>query len=221
MPLNKSKGNMFDFVTHTWNPIFGRCSHKCGYCYMKPFFKDKLYFKSQEVKLIKLGEGKTIFIGSSTDMFAEEVFTIWVNSVLRKCKEYDKNTYLFQTKNPKRANDFRGKFPTKVIFGTTIETNRKYKNQYAPTVYKRATAMLRIADAKTVTIEPIMDFDLKPMVHLIEIASPEFVSIGADSKGHNLPEPSRDKVEKLIEALEKFTEVRVKLNLNRLIRESK
>jgi DNA repair photolyase len=35
MPLNPSKGNMYPFVTHTWNPIRGKCPHDCSYCYMK------------------------------------------------------------------------------------------------------------------------------------------------------------------------------------------
>ena len=37
-----------------------------------------------------------------------------------------------------------------------------------------------------------------------------------ESKGHNLPEPSWDKVQELIAALKEFTEVKVKSNLERL-----
>ncbi len=43
-----------------------------------------------------------------------------------------------------------------------------------------------------VTIEPIMDFDLEPFVEMIKNTKPKFVNIGADSKGHNLPEPSSE-----------------------------
>lgn len=32
MPLNKAKGNMYEWVTHTWNPLAGECSHGCSYC---------------------------------------------------------------------------------------------------------------------------------------------------------------------------------------------
>jgi len=35
MGLNISKGNMYEFVTHTWNVIKGKCFHDCDYCYMK------------------------------------------------------------------------------------------------------------------------------------------------------------------------------------------
>ncbi|MBE9572966.1 MAG: hypothetical protein IMF11_20265 [Proteobacteria bacterium] len=46
-----------------------------------------------------------------------------------------------------------------------------------------------------------------------------FVSIGADSRGHKLPEPPADKILTLIEELKRFTEVKIKPNLNRLIQE--
>ena len=37
MGLNVSKGNMYEFVTHTWNTIKGQCFHDCSYCYMKRY----------------------------------------------------------------------------------------------------------------------------------------------------------------------------------------
>jgi len=62
-----------------------------------------------------------------------------------------------------------------------------------------------------------MDFDLIQMVNLIIITKPEKVYIGADSKNHHLPEPSKDKVLALIEELEKFTIVEQKTNLSRIL----
>ena len=35
--LKKSTGNMYEFITHTWNPIVGECYHKCSYCYVKKY----------------------------------------------------------------------------------------------------------------------------------------------------------------------------------------
>lgn len=35
MGLNKAKGEMYKFVTHTWNTVKGECFHNCRYCYMK------------------------------------------------------------------------------------------------------------------------------------------------------------------------------------------
>jgi hypothetical protein len=46
--------------------------------------------------------------------------------------------------------------------------------------------------------------------------NPEFVTIGADSKGHNLVEPSWERIEVLIDNLSAFTEIRQKTNLERL-----
>lgn len=69
-----------------------------------------------------------------------------------------------------------------------------------------------------VTIEPILDFDLEDFIQLIRSTSPEWVNIGADSKGHNLPEPSSVRVKQLIEAISKFTKVKIKSNLDRILR---
>ncbi len=214
MTLNKQKGNMYSFVTHTWNPIKGKCPHDCIYCYMKAFPQGELRLDDKCLK-DDLGEGNTIFVGSSTDMFANDVSIGWINDVLNKCYFYDKNTYLFQSKNPRRFRNLH--FPDKVILGTTIETNRDFYNYAnAPLRIQRAVEMHRLVYDKMVSIEPIMDFDLKEFVDMIKNIAPEFVSIGADSKGYNLPEPSWDKVQQLITELKKFTEVKVKDNLMRL-----
>ena len=101
------------------------------------------------------------------------------------------------------------------ILGTTIETNRKTPSK-APHTQNRRDAMKDIYNRKMVTIEPIMDFDLEILVDWIRLIKPEFVNIGADSKGHNLPEPSWDKIQRLIEKLEKFTKVNLKDNLQRI-----
>ena len=52
---------------------------------------------------------------------------------------------------------------------------------------------------------------------VVKSIHPKFVSIGADSKGHGLPEPSAEKTTTLIRELRKFTEVRLKPNLARII----
>ena len=69
-----------------------------------------------------------------------------------------------------------------------------------------------------VTIEPILNFDLKEFIEIIKWSDPVQVNIGADSKGHNLIEPSKKKILKLISELEKFTKVHLKENLNRLLK---
>jgi hypothetical protein len=64
-----------------------------------------------------------------------------------------------------------------------------------------------------------MDFEHRILVRWISSIRPEFVSIGGDSKGHRLIEPSSGKIIKLIEALKPMTKVILKSNLKRLIGE--
>ena len=212
--LNKQKGNMYPFVTHTWNAIKGKCPHDCSYCYMKRFPQPKLHLDEKELET-DLGKGNFIFVGSSCDMFADEVPDDWISGILGCCNLFN-NTYLFQSKNPIRFTEFEDILPQKTILGTTLETNRNTHSK-AQENYARAYTMAVLQwQKRMVSIEPIMDFDLDTFVRMIEQIHPEFVSIGADSKGHNLPEPSWDKVQALIKELKKFTEVKIKDNLYRL-----
>ncbi len=215
MVLNKVKGNMYSFCTHTWNVIKGKCSHDCSYCYMKRFPQNPIRLDEKEFKT-DLGEGNFIFVGSSTDMFADDIPRGWIERVIEHCNQYPKNTYLFQSKNPGRFKDFELHYPKNSIFGTTAESNLAWKYSKAPNIHQRLVCLSGVKGRKMVTIEPIMDFDLDMFVTLLRGVKPEFVNIGADSQGHNLPEPSWDKIQSLIKELEKFTKVNLKDNLNRL-----
>ncbi len=218
MGLNIQKGQMYGFVSHTWNVIKGICPHDCSYCYMKVYKQNPMRFDEKELKT-DLGSNNFIFVGSSCDMFANNgVKREWILKVLEVCRNYPKNTYLFQSKNPYRFVEFLKYFPKNMILGTTIETTEVgYSN--APSPSKRMCAMESVELFKVdkmVTIEPIIDFNLQTMVDWIKRINPKWVNIGADSKGHNLPEPSKEKIEDLIKELEKFTEVKIKDNLRRL-----
>lgn len=220
MPLIESKGNMYSWVTHEWNPVKGECSHGCTYCYMKRWGKQNPIHVCPN-EFTNLGEGKTIFVVSGSDLFAEDVPEDWIIDTLTHCKSYN-NTYLFQSKNPARMSYMllRGFFPDKSIFCTTIETNRRYI-EMGNTVdtAMRADYMRRISYIKPtyVTIEPIMDFDLQELVNIIITCRPTQVNIGADSGNNNLHEPSKEKILALIEELKKFTTIDQKRNLNRLL----
>lgn len=219
MGMNKQTGNMYPWVTHTYNPIKGKCPHDCSYCYMKRFKVGELRLVEKELGT-DLGKGNFIFVGSSTDMFAKEVPVEWIARVMLHCKAYE-NKYLFQSKNPARFWEFRYDFPEKSYLGTTIETNRGYPDSNAPSTEKRFLAMKQLVNSVPkfplmISIEPVIDFDTDFLVSWIKEIKPAFVSIGADSKGHDLPEPSWEKIKLLIEELKKFTEVKVKPNLKRL-----
>ena len=216
MALNKQTGNMYSFVTHTWNPIRGRCPHDCSYCYMKAYPQPELHFANHEMKT-NLGEGNFIFVGSSCDMWADEVPFEWLTLAVRNCYAYRKNKYLYQTKNPSRFSEFEYPDDMDVVFGTTIESNRYSTFSKAPSPLMRKQAIQGIKLPKMVSIEPVMDFDIDILIDWVRQIAPEFVSIGADSKRHNLPEPTPDKVLALIEELSKITIVKVKDNLRRLM----
>lgn len=212
---------MYGFVTHTWNPIKGKCSHDCGYCYMKVYPQKPLHLVEREL-LDDLGSGNFIFVGSSTDMFANDVPKEWILKVLEHCRKYPSNTFLFQTKNTQRVKFLVNEnynyeiFPRCHIIGVTLESDRDFNLSEAPKIEERINGLMQYT-RKMVSIEPILSFNLSNFVAIIKRIKPEFVSIGADSKGHHLPEPSADKVLKLIHELKMFTEVRIKDNLKRII----
>ena len=218
MGLNKSKGNMYKFVTHTWNTIKGECYHDCSYCFMKRWGKlNPVRFDEKELKT-DLGENNFIFVGSSNDMFAENIPNDWIMNTLTKCNWYD-NKYLFQSKNPARIDKYINDINREFYVCTTIETNRYYPefmgNSPNPIVRSLGMEILR-TQQKYVTIEPIMDFDLKPLIEIIKRCNPIQVNIGADSGNNNLPEPSWEKILQLKEELSKFTIIANKRNLGRL-----
>lgn len=210
---------MYAFVTHTWNPIRGKCPHDCVYCYMKVYPQGDFRFVEKEMET-NLGEGNFIFVGSSTDAWCDQTPTDWILNTLRHCRKYGVyNRYLFQSKNPTRFRLFIDFLPVNFVLGTTIETNRDYETSQAPTPEARMLAMLDLPMPKMVSIEPVMDFDLDILTSWIKEINPIFVSIGADSKGHNLPEPNTDKLQALIEALGNITTIKLKDNLKRLLKE--
>lgn len=215
MGLNISKGNMYDFVTHTWNTVKGACSHDCSYCYMKRWGKlNPVRFDEKEMKT-DLGEGNFIFVGSSCDMWAKDIHEEWILKTLQHCEKYD-NRYLFQTKNP---SNIRRILPENSNVCITLETNRWYGNimQNSPRPEERVYHICRARHPLYITIEPVIDFDLYQFIQLLKWCEPIQVNIGADSGNHKLPEPSKEKLLALIDELQKFTTIARKTNLARLL----
>jgi DNA repair photolyase len=202
--------------------------HNCYVNSVKNKFPNINERYSGEIRLLEKelakdeGEGNTIFVQDMGDLFAENVPSEFILTILNHLKKYQKNTYLFQTKNPKRFLEFESDFPDNIILGTTIETNKQEilnKISKAPSIEERKYWMKMVGFCKIfLTLEPLIDFDLKELVEIIRDINPDFVNIGADSKNHNLPEPSKNKVKELIEELKAFTEIRKKENLGRLLK---
>jgi DNA repair photolyase len=215
---------MYPWVSHTHSHLGGECPHRCSYCYVdsprwgRPErYKGPLRLIESEFN-VKYGTGKTIFIENCNDLFAADVPDSFVRRIMAHCSLWPENTYVFQTKNPGRYTKGWG-FPPKSIIGTTIETNRDIGEiSRAPSPTSRALSMLYISGVpKFVTIEPVLDFDTDLFAALINGVQPFFVNLGADSKGHNLPEPTVEKIMQFTEKLKEYgIELREKHNLQRL-----
>ena len=218
MALNLSTGNMYEFVTNTWNTIKGECPHNCSYCYMKKWgAQNPVKFDKKELKT-NLGEGNFIFVGSSCDMWADDIPDEWIKQTLEYCSKFD-NNYLFQTKKPDNFMDFE--LPKKSVVCTTIESDSYYPQimRNSPEPIQRSIAMQELSRFYDtyVTIEPIMDFNLEHFVKMIKRCNPKQVNIGADSGGNGLPEPSQESVLQLVEELQRFTHIHSKSNLERIL----
>lgn len=251
MELNvqKEKSDMYGFVSHTGNAIKGVCPHDCAYCYMKRWGKQSdLHLDATELRGgLKPKPSKDnprprdivrddfIFIGSSCDMFAQGVPDEWIEEVLEYCDRESTPRYLFQSKSSRRLHQFRDSLPSRVVLGTTIETNRFYEKfmGVAPAVKHRASGMAALSRGAfspqkfetMVTVEPIMEFDLDELVDLILTCSPSWVNIGGNSlkkigqKKICLPEPGAAEVEELTGALRSAgVKVHWKPNLSRILK---
>lgn len=205
---------MYEFVTHTFNIIKGNCDFDCVYCYMKKWKKViPPRFDAEELKTDLLKD-LFIFFGSSIDVFAPNINREWIYKSLEFLNKFD-NSYLLQSKAPRLMERFKNEFPPKTVLCTTIETNRHYTSimMNAPPPIERVTKSVDY-----VTIEPIMQFDLKEIVSMIREIEPIQVNIGADSMGKKLPEPSSKEIIDLVDSLSEFTKVVKKRNLNRLLK---
>lgn len=231
------EGNMYDWVDDTPGPLSGECGHKCVYCYMRSL---KGKFEQVEQKysghprldkngMAKIcGKGKTLFICSGTDLFADGVGSDLIRVVLDRCCRFQSNTYLFHTKNPGRYMDFIPEYPANTILAVTVETNRDTRViSCAPHPYTRLANMKKLAEHMRdpvwypprkimIAVEPVIDFD-DEFTDWISYVKPDIISVGADSGNNNLLEPAPEKLRRFIDDLRGFCrDVRLKDNLKRL-----
>lgn len=227
MPLKKAAGNMYSWITHLWNPVKGFCPYNCSYCYTHRWGNQASLHLDKKEFQTNLGTGNFIFICSGCDLFHPDVPDEWIARIFSWLCQWElhtgnKNTYLWHTKNPARFIDMTTAqyYPDNSILCVTMETNRHYEQMgNAPWFMQRVYDLERWHGM--ITIEPIIDFDLDFFSSMIISCHPNQVNIGADSGHNHLPEPSREKVEELIELLAPHAKIHLKNNLRRILPESR
>ena len=197
--------NMYQLSVKQWNPFVG-CAFDCAYC--KPSFQVQAkrqkhncrkcykYTPHNHPKRLKgslpqTGYMQFVFACASGDVsFCDKAF---FELIVERIRIEPNKMFLLQSKNPRTFARIKD-WPSNVILGTTIETNRPGKiHGHRPTPASRAIALSEIECAqKMVTIEPIMDFDVSPMLRIVDIVRPCMVWMGYNSKPKQvrLPEPT-------------------------------
>jgi len=167
----------------------------------------------------KFKPGEWVFIGYMGDVSCQ----LWDNIqlVLDKVWEQPEVNFYIQSKAPDAFTGCEAEFPVNVVFGTTLETNRDYKESQAPAPHERYKSMLKLRTTQRrlmVSIEPVMDFDLEIFTAWIQDIRPERVFLGADNYGNGLPEPTAEKLSAFIGQLKDAgIEVIEKQGLTRLL----
>jgi hypothetical protein len=131
----------------------------------------------------------------------------WINEVLAKIVHSTGNRFLLQSKNPERFLDFAEylmPFKDKIVFGTTIETNRESPWSKAPATKIRHECMSYVHTFgfdTFLSMEPIADFDMKTMLLWVEDIQPKAVEIGYENYTSYLPKPMIEKLQVLYDRL--------------------
>ena len=230
-----SMSKMFKTVTRTWNPITG-CRHDCSYCWFLDMVRGRLKgtkkyingaeptFHPSELKK-KFKPGEFVFVTDMGDIFSDGIDPDQIESVLKHIATFPGTDFLLQTKNPVRFNTLLAsgiEIPANCYLGTTIESDKHYFGNWhsqAPSTFIRYMAMTLIPTnhRRFLSIEPIVDFNLEDMVGWIRRIKPQIIEIGADNHNKKLPEPSWEKVEKLISSCRSLCpDVKLKDGLDRL-----
>lgn len=229
--MDVKKGNMYPESKKNISPSVG-CNHQCIYCVNSfqlqlkrrknvcekcwSFIPHNHRERLEQLKgsLPRTNEGQFIWINSSGDIaFADKKL---MKETIDLVSLRTDRTFLFQTKDPSCLKHYE--FPPNAILAITLETNRdegysEVSKAPLPTERNKTFLDLNLENPLMYTIEPIIDFDLLPILEMIREGAPVVVNIGYDSKNskkYSLKEPSLKKTMQLCKELNKFTIVKTK-----------
>ena len=203
----------------TWSPFKG-CKFDCVYCkwsFQKQAKRQKRLCQDcysytphcHEERLAKIPNKPIIFVCGNADIsFCPPAFTRRIiERIVEHTRRRPHKTYYLQSKRPAYFKRFLDDLPGNVILLTTLETNRDKgyrKISKAPPPSVRY-AQFKALDypRKVVTIEPVLDFDLRTFTAWIRRIRPEYVWLGFNSRPESvtLPEPPEEKVQRLADRL--------------------
>lgn len=206
---------------------FRGCYFGCTYCAFRNSLKRSACLKCRDFEphehlesfnktppRTSESEGDFVTLGMNGDIaFAPDT---WFLKAVEYCERWYDRTFMVQSKHPQMLA--RWNWPSNVVLGTTIETNRtniwtadeplNCRIDYADLsgapnpVIRKETLITHDRDV-AVTIEPVLDFELYVLLNWMIELQPKIIWIGYDSRPerNKLPEPELAKTEELIDRL--------------------
>lgn len=231
MTIIKNKGRMFDFTTHTPNPIGGcstgdqyddaghkHCSYSCVYCWAKVLKVDRHRFPKYEGPW-RLYPREMKNYGPNDFPWPCDMIDIGdptiPEDIILKILEWVGNQpclVLLLTKNPGFYQEYASHIPANAVLGATVECDepdilRKISGAPSPLIRLTDMEWVKIhlpENHRLICIEPIMKFTPLFAGRIAQI-DPWIIAIGCDSGSNQLVEPSLKWTNWLIHRLDEIT----------------
>jgi len=196
--LNKTK---IEWCDYSINPVKGLCPMACPYCYARAMYKR---FKwNPEIRLdlsvfdpVTFVEGKRIFVGSTMELFHDDIPDDWRWGIFEYCKVRKQHTFIFLTKQPQNLIKW-SPFPENYWVGVTA-TNAK--------MFADACNYLSDIQAKTkyLSIEPLLEWDDDGIQEdRIRMAGLGWLIIGQQTPISAKTQPKIEWIQEIVEAADK------------------
>ena len=208
-----------------WN-LFTGCLFDCSYCWasklaetrLKASYPNGFIPTTHPVRFNRRFKPDDFVFPVSMGDISFAPLVVW-ETIIETAKKCPATRFVLCSKDPVQYRQL-AYIPDNVYLGTTIETTEDFAVSYAPTPRERVRAMMGLCHQhKFVSIEPLMDFNLKQFVWWIEDIKPEIIEIGADNYHNDLPEPEAQKVRQLLNHLKRICSMVIeKDGLERLLR---